>query len=88
MIPLLVRHNSFFFPPYAACGLINISCGAGFIANFTSCTCELTDICQIQTYIRVNGACVLVSALNNFTCNCTGTEFTGNNCEGIIIKKL
>ena len=85
MIPLLVRHNFFFFPPYADCGLMNIFCGAGFMANFTSCTCELTDVCQTQTHC-VNGACVLVlMAPNNFTCNCTETKFPGNNCEGIII---
>ena len=62
-----------------ACGL---SCGDGYNFNSISCTCDLTDICQADNPCANHAICTLVSSPDQYTCDCTGTNFMGTNCLG------
>ena len=66
---------------HAACGLS--SCGDGYFFNSTFCICDLTDICLADNPC-VNGVCMLVSPPNQYTCDCTGTDYMGTNCSGAL----
>ena len=63
-----------------ACGLS--SCGDGYFFNSTFCNCDLTDICQADNPCA-NEVCMLVSSPDQYTCNCTGTDYMGTNCSGL-----
>ena len=68
---------------WLACGL---TCDPGFTLNSDTCSCVLTDVCMTQPSPCNNGGnCTLNSAPDNFTCDCTGTGFTGVNCTGTVV---
>ena len=62
-----------------ACGIV---CDPGYMLNFSQCLCILTDTCQANRPCANNGTCVLGSSPDNYTCDCTGTNFMGANCLG------
>ena len=66
-----------------ACGLTD--CSDGYVFNSTLCSCVLTDICRVADNPCTNGVCELVNSPDNYTCNCTGTNYMGTNCSGIEI---
>ena len=57
----------------------NNSCEAGYTLNTTTCTCSLSNICELSP-CQNGGSCTLVSAPSNYTCDCTGTGYQGINC--------
>ena len=59
----------------------SISCLDGYTLNSTLCSCTLTDICVADNPCT-NGVCELVSSPDQYTCNCTGTNYMGTNCSG------
>ena len=59
-------------------------CADGYVFNSTLCSCVLTDICVAYNPCT-NGVCELVNSTDNYTCNCTGTIYTGTNCSGVYI---
>ena len=59
----------------------SISCLDGHTVNSTVCSCVLTDICVADNPC-INGVCELVSSPDQYTCNCTGTNYMGTNCSG------
>ena len=61
------------------CGLS--SCDDGYLFNSTGCICLLTDICLADNPCA-NGVCMLGSSPDQYTCDCTGTNYTGPNCSG------
>ncbi len=63
------------------CGISSCSDGESF--NSTACNCDLTDICLADNPC-VNGVCNLGSSPDQYTCNCTGTNYMGTNCSGIV----
>ena len=63
-----------------ACGLTD--CSDGYVFNSTLCSCVLTDICVADNPCS-NGVCELVNSTDNYTCNCTGTDYTGTTCSGV-----
>ena len=67
----------------------SISCLDGHTLNPTVCSCVLTDICVADNPCT-NGVCELVSSPDQYTCDCTGTNYMGTNCSGIeiILKTL
>ena len=71
----------FFFLFLIACGL---SCDNGYTLNSTECRCTLTDICAAISPCD-NGECLLGLSADEYTCNCTGTIYTGSNCSGSIL---
>ena len=62
----------------AVCGL---TCSSGYTLDSISCTCDLSDICLADNPCA-NGVCTLVSAPDQYTCDCTGTNYMGTNCLG------
>ena len=50
--------------------------------NSSQCSCILTDTCVANTPCANNGTCVLGSSPDNYTCDCSGTNFMGVNCSG------
>ena len=52
------------------CGVV---CDPGYMLNSSQCSCILTD--QANTPCANNGTCVLGSSTDNYTCDCTGTNF-------------
>ena len=64
---------------YTVC---NYTCGPGEAANATCNGCNLIDICQRDIPCQNGGSCILLSAPNNYTCNCSGTGYNGTNCTG------
>ncbi len=69
-----------------ACGLTD--CADGYTLNSAMCSCELTDICVADNPCTNNGVCELVSSPDNYTCNCTGTNYMGTNCTGVYYTAL
>ena len=63
----------------------NNSCQAGFALNTTTCTCSLSNICELSP-CQNGGSCTLVSAPSNYTCDCTGTGYQRINCSVSIRK--
>ena len=61
-------------------------CNPGYIANATCNECILNDICMADNPCQNGGTCTLLSSPNNYTCNCTDTEYDGMNCTGIYGK--
>ena len=70
------------FPISLACGLV---CDDGYTLDATLCNCLLTDICLADNPCD-NGECMLGSFPNQYTCNCTGTNYTGINCSGKCVE--
>ena len=62
-----------------ACGIV---CDQGYMLNSSQCSCILTDTCLANTQCANNGTCVLGSSPDNYTFDCTGTNFMGGNCLG------
>ena len=62
-----------------ACGLTD--CGDGYVFNSTLCSCVLVNICQADNPCT-NGVCELISP-DQYTCDCTGTNYIGTNCSGV-----
>ena len=60
----------------------NHTCGPGEVANATCNGCDLIDICLRDIPCQNGGSCILLSAPNNYTCNCSGTGYNGTNCTG------
>ena len=48
----------------------------------SQCSCILTDTCLANTPCANNGTCVLGSSPDNYTFDCTRTNFMGANCLG------
>ncbi|XP_019853773.1 PREDICTED: deleted in malignant brain tumors 1 protein-like [Amphimedon queenslandica] len=63
--------------------ICNNSCEAGYTLNTTTCTCSLSNICELSP-CQNGGNCTLVSAPSNYTCDCTGTSYQGINCSILI----
>ena len=61
------------------------SCETGYTLNTTTCTCSLSNICELSP-CQNGGSCTLVSAPSNYTCDCTGTGYQGINCSTPICK--
>ena len=55
-----------------------LHCEAGYTVDNATCTCSLSNICQLGP-CRNGGSCTLVSAPSNYTCDCT-TGYKGVNC--------
>ncbi len=62
------------------CGLSDLDCADEQTLNFTMCSCVLTDICVADNPCT-NGVCELVSSPDQYTCNCTGTNYMGTLCS-------
>uniref|UniRef100_A0A1X7SK47 EGF-like domain-containing protein n=2 Tax=Amphimedon queenslandica TaxID=400682 RepID=A0A1X7SK47_AMPQE len=60
--------------------ICNNSCEAGYTLNTTTCTCSLSNICELSP-CQNGGSCTLVSAPSNYTCDCTGTGYQGISCS-------
>ena len=59
--------------------------------NSSQCSCILTDTCLANKPCADNGTYVLGSSPDRYTCDCTGTNFTGVNCLGketLMIKMI
>ena len=63
---------------YTVC---DYTCGPGEAVNATCNGCDLTDICQRDIPCQNGGSCILLSAPNNYTCNCSGTGYAGEHCS-------
>ena len=60
----------------------NDTCQPGYSFDITTCTCVLSNICQLITSPCQNGGrCTLISAPSNYICDCTGTGYQGVNCS-------
>ncbi|XP_019862777.1 PREDICTED: uncharacterized protein LOC109591471 [Amphimedon queenslandica] len=62
------------------CSICSNSCEAGYTRNTTTCTCSLSNICELSP-CQNGGSCTLVSAPSNYSCDCTGTGYQGLNCS-------
>ena len=62
---------------YIVCNYI---CSPGEAANATCNGCDLTDICLRDMPCQNGGSCILLSAPDNYTCDCSGTGYIGTNC--------
>ena len=60
----------------------NYTCGPGEFVNTTCIGCDLTDICLRDMACQNGGSCILLSAPDNYTCNCSGTGYISTNCTG------
>ena len=60
------------------CSLV---CDDGYIPDGSCNKCLLLDIC-IADNPCANGVCMLGSSPDQYTCNCTGTNYSGTNCSG------
>lgn len=54
--------------------------------NSENCTCTLRDICEATVptdseQCENGGICTLISAPDQFSCDCTNTDFTGERCS-------
>ena len=58
----------------------NYTCSSGEAANATCNGCDLVDICQRDLPCQNGGSCILLSAPDNYTCDCSGTGYIGTNC--------
>ena len=63
----------------------NLTCPAGYIPNSNCSQCVFSDICERDMPCQNGGICMLVSAPDNYTCNCTGTRYVGVNCTGMLL---
>ncbi|XP_019850052.1 PREDICTED: hemicentin-1-like isoform X1 [Amphimedon queenslandica] len=61
----------------------NNSCEAGYTLDNSTCTCSLSNICELGP-CQNGGSCTLVSAPSNYTCDCTGTGYQGINCTNFL----
>ena len=59
----------------------NYTCSPGEAANATCNGCDLTDICLQDIPCQNGGSCILLSAPDNYTCDCSGTGYIGTNCN-------
>ena len=59
----------------------NISCDNGYGPNSDCSGCVLTDICLADNPCINGGTCAPNIAPDSYTCNCTGTGYTGVNCS-------
>ena len=64
---------------YVVC---NDTCGPGEVVNATCNGCDLTDICLRDMPCKNRGSCILLSAPDNYTCDCSATGQVGINCIG------
>ncbi len=64
------------------CGLSDLDCADGYTLNSTLCSCKLSNICVADNPCTNNGACELVSSPDQYTCDCTGTNYMGTLCSG------
>ena len=79
-------NNNFFFKLNSqTCPLLslecNLACGAGYVANATCNGCDISDICVADNPCLNNGMCTLNTPPSNYSCDCTGTNYGGANCE-------
>ena len=68
----------------AACSL---NCSEGYSSDDNCESCIPDNICLTDNPCQNNGTCKLENPLNTYTCNCTMTNYSGDNCSGIVIKK-
>ena len=69
----------------------NLTCDPGYIADDNCTQCILNDTCTAGNPCQNGGTCTLLSSPDSYTCNCTGTGYTGVNCNStfnIIVYKL
>ena len=59
----------------------NLTCGLGETVNSTCTGCVLIDICLRNAPCKNGGNCILGSVPDNYTCDCSGTGYTGKNCS-------
>ena len=77
------NNNYYYYYYYSILFLAcNSTCSAGYTANSTCTDCDLTSICDIDSPCMNGGQCLQYSPPDNYTCNCTGTEYQGDNCTG------
>ena len=68
----------------------NLTCDPGYIADDNCTQCILNDTCTAGNPCQNGGTCTLLSSPDSYTCNCTGTGYTGVNCNStfnIIVYK-
>ena len=63
----------------------NYTCGPGEVRNSTCDGCDLIDICKQDKPCKNGGSCILLSAPDNYTCDCSGTGYMGTNCTGELL---
>ena len=56
-------------------------CENGYTYNKDCSSCVVSDICVADNPC-INGVCELISSPDQYTCNCTGTNYMGTNCSG------
>ena len=65
----------------------NISCLNGNTSEWSNvvyCVGGCDDICEAANPCKNGGVCTINSSVpSNFACNCTGTGYNGDTCEGI-----
>ena len=54
-------------------------CDDGYTAN--ACECNVSDICVADNPCLNNGVCTLTTPPSDYSCDCTGTNYGGANCE-------
>uniref|UniRef100_A0A1X7T062 Ig-like domain-containing protein n=1 Tax=Amphimedon queenslandica TaxID=400682 RepID=A0A1X7T062_AMPQE len=65
--------------PSEACFLL---CEANYVLNTDTCTCSITNICELSP-CQNGGSCTLVSTPSNYFCDCTGTGYQGITCTNV-----
>ena len=59
-----------------------LNCSNGYRGDEGCTTCVLYDICIADNPCQNNAACVLQTSPDKYTCDCSGTNYIGNNCTG------
>ena len=64
---------------YLVCAL---SCPTGFVPDSNCFECILDDACEAFTPCQNGGTCILDTAPDQFSCNCTNSYDPDTNCSG------
>ncbi|XP_019862997.1 PREDICTED: hemicentin-2-like, partial [Amphimedon queenslandica] len=75
--------ESRFYDGFILIIVCNNSCEPGYTLDNSTCTCSLSNICELGP-CQNGGSCTLVSAPSNYTCDCTGTGYQGVNCTNFL----
>ena len=61
----------------------SLNCSEGFIIDDNCQACSLSNICLADNPCQNSAICVLQAPPDNYTCDCSGTNYIGDNCTGI-----
>ena len=67
---------------YTVC---SYTCGPSEVPNATCNGCDMIDVCLRDMPCQNGGSCILLSAPDNYTCNCSGTGYVDINCTGKLL---